>query len=48
VRSSPFGSMRMPSVKRDCERRMREIRTSGVMRGRGGVTCSSLLYCLRG
>jgi len=36
----------MPAVKRDWERRMREIRTSGVMRGRGGLGRSSLLYRL--
>ena len=37
---------RMPLVKRDRVRRMREIRTSGAMRGwRFGAT---LLSCLRG
>jgi len=35
----------MLAVKRDWERRMREIRTSGVMRGRGGAGRSFLLYC---
>jgi hypothetical protein len=34
----------MPAVKRDWERRMREIRTSGVTRGRGGAGRSFLLY----
>ncbi len=28
----------MPAVKRDWERRMREIRMSGVTRGSGGLT----------
>ena len=36
----------MPAVKRDWERRMREIRTSGVTRGRGGAGRSFLLYRL--